>query len=1204
MIGRWIQSLGTLRFVKMFVTHFFEYGVSGVKHLLRMAQKIYPASPVFAAAFCCAIGVTVTSGATAATKSYNVPGGDAAATLTQFARHSGCQIVYLVENVRDEKTQPVRGEYAALDALRVMLSGTALFAVQDESTGALVVSRKRPSPAQREREESERSRGPPVANPPAPPPDTPKTNQPKHNESHPVKPRNLLTFLTGWLYATTVAVGAQSTGTIEGRVENAAAGTYLGNARLTIAGGLETFTDAFGNYRFPAVPVGEAKVGVFYTGFPAQEKLVRVVAGQVVTKNFSLSALGMSDSDATVKLDAFVVAAGREMSAAAMAVNEQRFSRDIRSVVATDSFGDVPEGNVGEFVKFLPGVTVSAVGGSLNQISLGGVPYAATPVTIDGNPVANAGAETRAIQLDQISINNMSRVEIVRSQTPDSPATGIGGSVNLVPKSAFERRRAIYSVKAFSNFLDHTLKEGPYSIMPSFELGAIVPVSPRFGFAVNATNSEAEYAQRQVAPIWAPAAQAVTTSFPATSPSLPYLTQWDYRDYPKGMRRISTGFTADWRISDNDVVSAGLQWGYFNEALNSYPRNLVRFQTGVVVASGKDFTQGAAGSGSIEQNYSGRDVTGTTWQPNLRWRHQGPVWKLEAGGSYSHSSYQDRNVDKGYWGPVSAYIRNVTVRFEGHSFLRPGSLIVTDAVGRPVDWSKLDSFRLETVGTAPVDRLDIVKAFKAHAQRELNFRVPVRVKLGFDYQAQIRDLPRSGTTTYNYVGADGMLKTSDDEVGRWIDPTFSSRQGQLGLPVPQGLNLKAIYDDYRKNPAHFQLTEANAVAGFRAQVNGSKKMTEAIQAPYLRFDLNSLMDRRLTVTGGVRFEQTEFEGVGPLINPGAIYQRDVAGNVVRNAAGQPQVIAPLASLAGTKLAYSERGLRTLRSYGDLYPSLNASYNVRPDLVTRISYAKSIARPNLNFILPSLTLPDPTSTSRILTVSNPNLNPWEADSYGLALEYYFSEKAAGLISARAYLRDIKNFWGATSTPITADIVESYGLDPKTYNADSGYVVSTRRNIGEARVRGLELDYRQNLSFLPGWAEGFGVFANVTFQDLAGSAEGDFSGFVKKTANWGLSFNRARVTARLSVNERGLERQGAITGVGVEPGTYTYVAARKQLDVSTEYRVTRAIAIFASARNLLNAPWDTLKYGPSSPNYSKLNIRTDFRPVFSAGVRGTF
>ena len=191
----------------MFVTHFFENGVSGVKHLLRMAQKFYPASPVFAAAFCCAIGVTATSGATAVRKSYDVQGGDAAATLTQFARHSGCQIVYLVENVRGEKTQPVRGEYAALDALRVMLAGTALFAVQDESTGALVVSRKRPAPAQKELEASERSRGPPAAVP-APPPDTPKTAQPNHKESPPVNKRNFLALFAGWLTLPVVPVAS------------------------------------------------------------------------------------------------------------------------------------------------------------------------------------------------------------------------------------------------------------------------------------------------------------------------------------------------------------------------------------------------------------------------------------------------------------------------------------------------------------------------------------------------------------------------------------------------------------------------------------------------------------------------------------------------------------------------------------------------------------------------------------------------------------------------------------------------------------------------------------------------------------------------------------------------------------------------------------------------------------------------------------
>jgi hypothetical protein len=50
----------------------------------------------------------------------------------------------------------------------------------------------------------------------------------------------------------------------------------------------------------------------------------------------------------------------------------------------------------------------------------------------------------------------------------------------------------------------------------------------------------------------------------------------------------------------------------------------------------------------------------------------------------------------------------------------------------------------------------------------------------------------------------------------------------------------------------------------------------------------------------------------------AIDQRDANGNIVRNAAGPPVVAAPLASLAGTQLAYVERAAKASRSYGDLY----------------------------------------------------------------------------------------------------------------------------------------------------------------------------------------------------------------------------------------------------------------------------------------------
>lgn len=1017
--------------------------------------------------------------------------------------------------------------------------------------------------------------------------------------------RRLFLTLVGVAALGALSLFAQNStsGVLEGRVSNAALGTYLNNARVTLGSDLQTFTDSFGYYRFTAVPVGPARVRVFYTGMPPQERVVTIASGGRAQLDFALGDNPNADAAAPVTLDAFTVAASRDLTAAALAVNEQRFAQNIKTVVAADAFGDIADGNVGEFVKFMPGVSLGFSGGHASSISIGGLPPESTPITIDGNRVASASAETRAIQLDQISINNMSRVEVVRSQNPDSPASGIGGTVNLVPKSAFERRSPTATLKAYGVFRDHAFKDGPYKVIPNFEVSAIVPVNNRLGFALNATHSETQSGQYASTPIWVPTASATSANLPAPSFSQPYLARYEFADSPKGTERKSAGFSADWRLSANDVISVGLQYGFFNEQLNSLPRDRVIINPGRVVAWGPDFTQGAAGAGFAQLNYSTRDVTGTTYQPNLRWRHHGPIWQLEAGGAFSRSSYHDRNVDKGFWGPLDAYVRNVTVRFDHHSYLRPGGISVIDAAGRPVDTFKASSYRLETVGSSPVDRYDIVRSFNAHARRELSFRVPVTVKAGFDFGAQTRDI-RSGALTYNHVGADGLAQTADDNVARWLSSSYSDRPGLWGLPRQEGISSVAVYDTFRTNPNHFQLTAANEVAGFRARVNASKNATETIYAPYLRFDVDSLLDRRLAITGGVRFEQTEFEGVGPLINPAAIYQRDAAGNIVRNAAGQPVAIAALATLAGTQLAYRDRGARTERSYGDLYPSLNVSYNFRPDLIGRVSYAKSIARPNFNHILPSLNLPDETSTARTLTLTNPNLQPWEADSFGAALEYYFAEKSSGLLSARGYLREIENFWGAVTAPITADLIETYGLDANIYGAGRGYVVSTRQNVGDARVSGAEFDYRQNLTFLPRWAAGLGVFANLTLQHLEGGSVADFTGFVQKTINYGVTFNRARYTSRVSVNERGRERRALFTGAGVEPGTYEYMAPRTTVDVSAEFRFARRFAFYATVRNLFNGLENLERYGPSTPGYAKLRQRTDFRPLWTVGVKGTY
>jgi len=1094
-------------------------------------------------------------------RAFDLPAGAADQAIKRFSEQAGLEVFYASSVAEGVTTRAVRGEMSAREALDAMLAGTGLVVVQDEKTGAFSLRRALDPNVARTARATAGSR-------PAP------------------------------------SSAALEAGALQGRVFNDDNGTYLRNARVTVpAANLEAFTDGFGTFAFPRVPAGEVVLRVFFTGFPVQELTVTVPAGGEVVRDITFSSRADRPGD-TVKLAAFTVAASRFMSASATAINEQRFASNIKTVVAADAFGDNSDGNLGEFVKFIPGITLGFTGGQASTISIGGLPPDSTPITIDGNRIASAAGETRAIQLDQISLNNMAQVEVERSQNADSPADAIGGSVNLVAKSAFERRKSSYTAKAYAVFRDKALSDKTYNLSPSFELGAIIPVNDRFGFAVSGTSALQDSAQYISNQAWVPMTLQPSANLPAGTSAQPYLGRYQYGDAPKSVTRQSGAFSADFRLTPRDVITIGQQYGYFNEALNGVPRDQVIVNPVRVTDYSSDFTQGAAGAGTLQLAYSTRAVQGTTSMPNLRWRHTGPVWKIETNAAYSRSSYHDKSIGKGYFGPLNAFVRNVTVRFDDTGYLRPGRITVTDVNGRPVDVSDLRNYLLESGGSAELDRYDSVRSFSAFAQREFDVVVPVRVKAGFDVRSQNRDI-RAANTNFTYVGADGLVRTADDSVAQWIDNSYLDREEPWGLPKRAGFSSSAVFATYQAHPEYFRVTDTDAVNAYRADVSASKNLTETIYAGYVRLDWRNLLDNRLSVTAGVRYERTEDEGVGPLINPNLTYQRDANGRIVLDGNGRPVVLAALSTLAGTRLAYRERGARAEKTYDDFFPSVNATYLFRPNLVGRLGYARAIARPNFNNILPSLSLPDETTgAAKIITLTNPNLKPWIADSYSAALEYYFNEPSAGVASVRVYRRDIQDFWGAITTPVTDELLAVYGLDPATYGANLGYVVSTRQNTGSARITGLELDYRQNLAFLTGWAQGFSIFANLTTQHLEGATTADFTNFVQKTINYGVAYSRGAFTARVGVNERGRERRELFSATGVEPGTYNYLAPRTTVDVSAEYQVYRWFTVYASVRNLFNEPEDRQRYGPSTPEFAKLQIRTDYRPLYSVGVKGSF
>ena len=112
---------------------------------------------------------------------------------------------------------------------------------------------------------------------------------------------------------------------IEGRAMNTRNGEYLENARVTVEGtALVAFTDSRGHYRLSNVPVGAARLTVFFTGLDPLTETVTVAPGEIVKRDFNLPPLQdspIANQEGVVRLSKFVVGASREMDGSAIAIN-------------------------------------------------------------------------------------------------------------------------------------------------------------------------------------------------------------------------------------------------------------------------------------------------------------------------------------------------------------------------------------------------------------------------------------------------------------------------------------------------------------------------------------------------------------------------------------------------------------------------------------------------------------------------------------------------------------------------------------------------------------------------------------------------------------------------------------------------------------------------------------------------------------------
>ncbi|MFN4023518.1 MAG: TonB-dependent receptor [Hyphomonas sp.] len=241
-----------------------------------------------------------------------------------------------------------------------------------------------------------------------------------------------LLAMSGLIATGMIALPASAQELLRGRVVDAS-GAALPGAKVTDRQtGATTSTDRQGEFSFPSVPAGDLTLDVQYLGLPDASRTVSVSPGSA---NTIIVTLGEDDQ----ALDRVVVL-GSILDGAARALNQQRTNSATTSIVSSDSIGRFPDYNVAEALQRVPGFAIARDQGEGRTINLRGAPSSFTAITVDGVAVASPDATTRAVDLDTVPSDIVSAIEVSKTLLPSQDADSIAGSVNLVTRSAFDRR--------------------------------------------------------------------------------------------------------------------------------------------------------------------------------------------------------------------------------------------------------------------------------------------------------------------------------------------------------------------------------------------------------------------------------------------------------------------------------------------------------------------------------------------------------------------------------------------------------------------------------------------------------------------------------------------------------------------------------------------------------------------------------------------
>ena len=989
------------------------------------------------------------------------------------------------------------------------------------------------------------------------------------------------------------ALPAQTaTGTVTGRILNDATGQYLRNAMVAVAGtNLATVAEAGGVYTLTAVPAGTVRLVVVYAGLDPAEATVTLAPGQTVTRDFAMRS--RADDTGIVKLGEFRVTTERDGNF--QAIQEQKSALEIKQVVASDAFGDVSEGNVGEFIKLLPGVMMDYVDADVRTVSIGGLDPKYARILMDGAPIASAGSSSigtgRAFEFEQLSIASIETVELSKTPTPDISGSALSGVVNLRSRGAFDRKGRLVRWSASTGINSHqaTLRRTPgpsdrklFKLQPNGSLEFSDVFAERLGVIAGFNFSRVMGEQNIVQYAYT----AVNTNPADNLTELPRLNQIHLIDAPKITSRANYNLRLDYKLSADAML-----WGrldYNSYSARNYQRN-ARFTfpnavNGPATADPRDpavefsLLSQTSTNASVELHTgNGFNKHGATVTPALGGSYRRGALRADVQGQMSRSTNFYHDVPMGFFNTASTQLLSgLTLRWNRAT---PGDAGVNITQLSGPDWRRLENYPLPgTMGFRMLTGKDQKWTAKADLRYSVpQWRIPLVAKWGGDVAQEVRNVDRyePGGTAITYLGPDGRPNTGDE---KWTaEPHYTTHNLAGGnLQNIPAIDRFARAREYGAYPERFTAIAPEQELFLKLRNHWDIK--EQLDSAYAQFIFK--VSPRFDLAPGFRVEKTRSSARGPTDLGDDHAKRVLTGN-------------PFANIPTNTAAYylARYGTDTVNrsNYHTWLRYLHATYRISNDLILRASFNNSITRPDLSLLAGGVTVNEDV-TPHTATIPNGNLQPEHGRNLFFAAEYYFP-KRAGFLTVTGTRRDIRSLVRTTVRTLNADedFPNQDGLDLR------GFRVTSYDNIGKAHVSTVEFSYRQNMVFLPGLWQRLSVFSNYTVLRFD-----DFENFRRpeNLVNGGVSFDHPRgFSFRWNFVWVPIHRRSAIPA----NGWVTMTGERLAHDMNLSHRFSSRFTVFANVRNIFNRSQRSY-WGPGRSDL--LTSHNDYGAFWNVGLRGQF